>query len=204
MDDSDCDGVKDLNDDSGNYIKTACLVPLRKNHKDSDEKCRSYGMSFYNVEAPEAKKALLNFSDTRFRPSYGAYIFVNGTKNKRCAAVNNKEGLFRLTFMNCTTKHYFYCQFVRTPQTNELSKQSSRKKLFHYKNNLFSILQVLSTPMFVITKLTFSIQTIIIFNQPASSLKNIPTVILKRIVKPTEWICLTSALINQRMLCLNM
>jgi hypothetical protein len=108
-----CDEVKDLYDESTNYIKTVCLVLLYKDYDDAVAKCRSYGMSLYNVDAPEAKKTLLDFSNSRFRPSLGATLYVEGKTSEGCAVVANKEGLFDVLSVSCTNKTFFYCQYSR-------------------------------------------------------------------------------------------
>jgi hypothetical protein len=61
---TNCDEVKDLFDDSSNYIKTVCMVPLKKGYNSADAKCQSYGMSLYDFDTSEAKRALLEFSNS--------------------------------------------------------------------------------------------------------------------------------------------
>jgi hypothetical protein len=119
VNDTNCDDVKDLYDESTNYIKTVCLVPLFKTYDGAVEKCHSYGMSLYNVDAPEAKKALLDFSNSRFRPSLGGVLSVEGKTNDGCAAVGNSKGLFDVLYVNCSMTPYYYCQYTRTPKTDE-------------------------------------------------------------------------------------
>jgi hypothetical protein len=123
---TNCDEVKDLNDDFGNYLTTVCLVAFEATYNEADGKCVSYGMSLYNVETPEAKKALLDFSNTRFKAGVGAFLHVQGKTSEGCAVVANWEGLFGIFYLDCSTTSYFYCQFTRTPTTVEPGKQKKK------------------------------------------------------------------------------
>jgi hypothetical protein len=59
---------------------TVCMVPLKKGYNSADAKCQSYGMSLYDFDTSEAKRALLAFSNSRFKPSKGEVLFVKGSK----------------------------------------------------------------------------------------------------------------------------
>jgi hypothetical protein len=109
-------------------MNTVCLVSLKKNYENADAKCQSQGMFLYNVDVPEVEKALLDFSNSLFRPSLGEALFVDGKRSEGCAAVANKEGLFALSFIDCSEKHYFYCQFTRTPKTEKLGDHETMKE----------------------------------------------------------------------------
>jgi hypothetical protein len=123
---TNCDEVKDLNDDSGNYLTTVCMVAYSATHNEAYEKCLSYGMSLYNVETSEAKKALLDFSNTRFKAGAGAFLQVQDKTSEGCNVLYNEKGLFDVYVEDCYSKWYFYCQFVRTPTTIEPGKQNRR------------------------------------------------------------------------------
>jgi hypothetical protein len=164
VNDANCDDVKDLYDESSNYIKTLCLVPLSKNFDESAEKCQSYEMFLYNADDPEAEKALLDFSNFRFRPSYGGVLYVEGKTSAGCSVVSNEEGLFKVIFIDCNNKQYFYCQFVRTPKAEELGNLCKHGRKYF---NSYSIFQVHSIQIFVKKHKIFSTQIIIIFTQPA-------------------------------------
>jgi hypothetical protein len=125
---TDCDEVKDQYDQFSNYINTVCLVSLKKNYENADAKCQSQGMFLYNVDVPEVEKALLDFSNSLFRPSLGEALFIDGKRSEGCAAVANKEGLFGLSFIDCSEKHYFYCQFTRTPKTEKLGDHETMEE----------------------------------------------------------------------------
>jgi hypothetical protein len=118
--------VKDLYDDSGNYLTTVCLIAFGATYKDADGKCLSYGMSLYNADASEAKKALLDFSNMRFKPSLGFILYVQGKTSDKCSIFYNGEGLFGVYSDDCNNRRYFYCQFTRTPTTVESGKQKRK------------------------------------------------------------------------------
>jgi hypothetical protein len=121
---TNCDEVKDLNDDSGNYIKSVCLVAIDETYNGADEKCQSYGMSLYNVDTSEAKKALLDFSTTRFKPLLGVVLYIQGKTSVGCNILYNGEGLFDVfPDDDCYYRCYFYCQFTQTPTAQEPGKQ---------------------------------------------------------------------------------
>jgi hypothetical protein len=119
--------VKDLYDESKIYIKTVCLVYLLRDYRSADSKCQSYGMFLFNADEPDVEKALLDFSNLQYSPSYGQALYIETKTSKGCAVVDNWEGSFAVYFTNCTDKMYFYCQFVRTPKTNERGKRRQRK-----------------------------------------------------------------------------
>lgn len=123
MNDTYCDEIKDLYDESSNYIKTVCLIPAYKDFDSgTDRKCLSSGMSLYNVDAPEAKKALLDFTSFLFS-RLGTIISIDGKTSEGCAVVHNREGSFDVSYLSCSmilSVPYYYCQYMRTPKTNEL------------------------------------------------------------------------------------
>jgi hypothetical protein len=123
-----CDEVKDLNDDSGNYLTTVCLVASLATYNKADGKCLSYGMSLYNVDIDETRKALADFSNTRFKPLSGRFLFVHGKISEGCYAIYNGVGLFDAYLENCFSKRFFYCQFIRTPTTVEPGKQKMKNR----------------------------------------------------------------------------
>jgi hypothetical protein len=127
VNDNDCDVIKDLYDESTNYIKTICFIPLKRTFDAADEKCQSYGMFLYNADDPEAEKAMLDFSNTRFSPSLGYALYLEGKTSEGCVVVANEEGLFRVAFANCTEKFSFYCQFTREPKATEPGKIAKRQ-----------------------------------------------------------------------------
>jgi hypothetical protein len=125
---TNCDEVKDLNDDSGNYLTTVCLVAFGVTYNEADEKCLSYGMSLYNIDTPEAKKALLDFSNTRFKASLGGALYVQGKTSKGCNVLYNGGGLFSFYVSDCYSRLYFHCQLTRTPTTVEPGKQRMKNR----------------------------------------------------------------------------
>jgi hypothetical protein len=119
-----CDEVKDLNDDFGNYLTTVCLVAYSATYNEADGKCLSYGMSLYNVDVPEAKTALFDFSTSRFKPLLGVVLYIQGKTSGGCNILYNGEGLFDVYVKDCYSKRYFYCQLTRTPTSVEPGKQT--------------------------------------------------------------------------------
>jgi hypothetical protein len=109
--------VKDLYDNTTEYIKTVCLVALEKTYDGADQKCQSQKMFLYYADDPQVERALVDFSNTQFRPSTGATLYIHGKTTKGCLVVNNSVGLFNVSFIDCSELHYFYCQFKRTPKT---------------------------------------------------------------------------------------
>jgi hypothetical protein len=101
------------------------LVPLFKTYDGAVKKCQSYGMSLYNVDAPADRKALFDFSNSRYTISIEDILSVEGKTSEGCAAVAaNSEGLFEIFQVDCSIAYYFYCQFTRTPKTDEPGNHS--------------------------------------------------------------------------------
>jgi hypothetical protein len=112
------------------------MVDLIASYNKAGTKCRSYGMSLYNVDAPEDRKVLLDFSNTRFAPSSWDVLYVEGRTNQSCSVVTNKEGLFDVSSDQCLEKYYYYCQFTRTPTVVTPSKRREKIKI----NNLINLI----------------------------------------------------------------
>jgi hypothetical protein len=100
---------------------------MSKEYDGAVEKCQFYGMSLYNVDDLGAKKALLDFLDSRFRPSNGDVFYIEGKTSEGCAVVANWNGLFDVSFVDCFWTYYFHCQFVRTPKTDEPGSHRANK-----------------------------------------------------------------------------
>jgi hypothetical protein len=78
-------------------------------------------MSLYNVDAPKAKKALLDFSNYWFRRETALY--VEGKTSEGCAVVANTDGLFNVLTVSCFEEKNYYCQYTRDPTTDVPRKQ---------------------------------------------------------------------------------
>jgi hypothetical protein len=122
-----CGEVEDFFDESGKYIKTVCLVALRKAYNVAGGRCLSYGMSLYEMDTPEANKVLLDFSNSRFKAFSGDVLYVKGRIDGRCSGVSNRGGLFDIFSNNCFEELFFYCQYTREPITKEPGEYESLK-----------------------------------------------------------------------------
>jgi hypothetical protein len=101
------------------------LVALKKTYDGADQKCQSQKMFLYNADDPQVERALVDFSNSQFRPSAGAKLYIYGKTREGCAVVNNSFGLFNVSFIDCSKMHYFYCQFTRTPKTEDKPSNNS-------------------------------------------------------------------------------
>jgi hypothetical protein len=124
-----CDEVKDLRDDSGNYLTTVCLA-VHCTYYEANKQCQSHGMSFFNANTSEDIKALLDFSDTRFKPLSGDFLYIQGKTNENCSVLYNGDdkGLFIVSAFPCYNRSLFYCQYTRTPITVELGKKKDENQ----------------------------------------------------------------------------
>jgi hypothetical protein len=122
-----CDEVKDLFDESKNYIRTVCSVPLARTHDAAEKKCVSYGMSLFILEPPEAQKALLSFANSQFKARSGALLHVHGKTSAGCSVLYNGKGIFEVYSDFCNSRYSFYCQFTREPKTKEQGEVKQTK-----------------------------------------------------------------------------
>jgi hypothetical protein len=85
-------------------------------HVEADSICLSYKMNLYKSDNTEAKKALLDFSNTRFKTRSGDRLHIVDSTKSNCHVFNG-NGLFDVFFGVKDLKAYYYCQFVRKPST---------------------------------------------------------------------------------------
>jgi hypothetical protein len=90
-----------------------------KTHDEAEGRCFSYLMALYNLDTPETQKALLDFSNSRFKESSGRLMHVYGKTSAGCSVIYNGNGLFEIYSDFCNSRYYFYCQYFRKPKVNE-------------------------------------------------------------------------------------
>lgn len=111
-----CSQIRDLHNASGHYLRTVCLMKTLVTYTEAVSSCLSYKMNLYTIDNTEAKKALLDFANTRFEKSSGESLhIVNSTKNN-CHMFNG-NGLFDVFCGREDVKAYYFCQFVRKSST---------------------------------------------------------------------------------------
>jgi hypothetical protein len=119
----DCDEVKDLFDDTKNYLKTVCLVASAKTHDEADEYCTPNYMFLLYLDMSEAQKALFDFLNSRFKKSAGL-LHMQGKTNEGCSVLSNEKGSFDVGTDLCNSRYYFICEFSRDLITVEPGSSS--------------------------------------------------------------------------------
>jgi hypothetical protein len=138
-----CQEIKDLYDDSGNYyLRTVCVMKILVTQMEANSICLSYEMNLYKMDNNEAKKALLNFADTRFEARSGMKLHTSNSTECLFCHIQNGKGLFGVFQGHNDLKAYFYCQFIRKLPT--LKPGKFKKKTIHIKYNESSMVKTFS------------------------------------------------------------
>jgi hypothetical protein len=123
-----CDEVKDIFDESTNYIKTTCLVAISATYKEAQLNCLSYGMSLYVLDNSKTSTSLSDFSNTRFKASLGVKLYVSKEDGvEDCKVLYNGEGLFEFVSDSCDGSFFFYCQY-NVKQGKTTSQKTEQKQ----------------------------------------------------------------------------
>jgi hypothetical protein len=75
---SNCAYWEDLNDASGNYIRTACVISQAYSHSDADAACQALGMALFHVDVPEIDLPVRLYMNKVFGVDQPTAVHVNG------------------------------------------------------------------------------------------------------------------------------
>jgi hypothetical protein len=92
-------------------------------YDEADTRCQLNGMSLFDLDTLEAKKALLDFTNMRFNPKFKRLFHISGKSSGKCSAVANYKdyGVFDVHYI-CDKYFQSYCQFFRDPKTMKAGK----------------------------------------------------------------------------------
>lgn len=104
-----CQTVRDLQDSSGAYIKTACTVNLLFTQNAARLYCDTFGMQLFKINNLETERSLLGYADSQW--PY-ARLWVEGGNSNGCTAISNYNNpKFEQVSNTCLSPNYFYCEY---------------------------------------------------------------------------------------------
>jgi hypothetical protein len=112
----ECDEAMDFSDDMGDYVTSVCLIPLSKTHDEAQNFCLARNMYLFELTNPESVKALLDFSNLRFKESTGHFLHVQGKTREGCSVLCNEKGSFDVCIDLCNSRNFFYCEYYEPPR----------------------------------------------------------------------------------------